>query len=222
MERGAPDFRASPEPRPHRSWAATERDVGRACRGGRHFFQFLRSRLVYPGCSEFQMPVELDPKIAEDIAFSAIGRLQPMRGGKVVSSRAALRATVLEAIHEAYELGVLAAEKRQFAGFTPPGSENRPAWMDIRLDSPEGLAAHEIRIQPVVLRSLLEAGFRCLGNVRWVSSRELRRLRYVGIKTAQELRDILRRMEHGGLPESACGENRKPCIGIHPTSMVSS
>jgi hypothetical protein len=48
------------------------------------------------------MPVELDPKIAEDVVFSAIGRLQPMRRGKVVSSRAALRATILDAIQEAY------------------------------------------------------------------------------------------------------------------------
>jgi hypothetical protein len=70
--------------------------------------------------------------------------------------------------------------------------------MDIRLDSPEDLAAHEISIQPVVLKSLLGAGFRCLGDLRWVSSRELWRLRYVGIKTAQDLRDVLRRMECGG------------------------
>jgi hypothetical protein len=85
-----------------------------------------------------------------------------------------------------------------FGELMRPGRENRPAWMDIRLDSPEDLPALEISIQPVVLKSLLDAGFRCLGDLRWVSSRELRRLHYVGIKNAQQLRDVLRRMEHGG------------------------
>jgi hypothetical protein len=147
---------------------------------------------------EVQMPDELDRKIAEDVVFSAIGRLQPMRSGRVVSSRAALRATILDAIQEAYAIGVLAAEKRHFGELTRPGGANRPAWMDIRLDSPEELAAHEISIQPVVLNSLLDAGFRCLGDLRWLSNRELRQLHYIGIKNAQQLRDVLRRMEHGG------------------------
>jgi hypothetical protein len=70
--------------------------------------------------------------------------------------------------------------------------------MDIRLDGPEELAAHKISIQPVVLKSLLGAGFRCLGDLRWVSNRELRQFRYIGIKNAQQLRDILQRMEQRG------------------------
>jgi hypothetical protein len=143
------------------------------------------------------MPDELDRKIAENVVLSAIGRLQPMRGGKVVSSRAALRAVILDAIQEAYEIGVLAAEKRQFGELTRRGSANRPAWMDIRLDSPEDLAAHKISIRPVVLKSLADAGFRCLGDLRWISNRELRQLHYIGIKTAQQLRNVLRRMENG-------------------------
>jgi hypothetical protein len=120
------------------------------------------------------MPDELDRKIAEDVAFSAIGRLRPMRGGKIVFVEAPLRAVILDAIQEAYEIGVLAAEKRQFGELTRPGNANRPDWMDIRLDSPEDLAGHKIRLQPVVLKSLLSAGFRCLGDLRWVSNRELR------------------------------------------------
>jgi hypothetical protein len=143
------------------------------------------------------MPEELDRKIAEKVVFSAIGRLQPMRGGKIVSSRAALRATILEAIQEAYEIGVLAAEKWQLGELMRPGSASRPAWMDVRLDSPEELAAHEISIQPMVLKSLLGAGFRCLGDLRWVSSRELRQLRCIGIKNAHQLRNVLQRMENG-------------------------
>lgn len=144
------------------------------------------------------MPDEPDRKIADDIAFSAIDRLRPMRGGKVVSSRAALRTAILDAIQEAYEIGVLAAEKRQLGELMRPGSASRPAWMDILLDSPEDLAAHRISIQPVVLKSLLDAGFRCLGDLRWVSNRELRQLHYIGIKNAQQLRDVLRRMEQRG------------------------
>jgi hypothetical protein len=69
--------------------------------------------------------------------------------------------------------------------------------MDIRLDSPEDLAAHKISIRPVVLKSLADAGFRCLGDLRWISNRELRQLHYIGIKTAQQLRNVLRRMENG-------------------------
>ena len=144
------------------------------------------------------MPDELDRGIAERVTFGAIGRLLPMRGGKVVTSRAALRPVILDAIQEAYEIGILAGEKRRFGEITRPGSANRPAWMDIRLDSPEELAAHEISIQPVVLKSLLGAGFRCLGDLRWVSNRELRQFHYIGIKNAQKLRDVLRRMEGGG------------------------
>jgi hypothetical protein len=154
------------------------------------------------------MPDELDRKIADDVVFSAIGRLRPMRGGKVVSSRAALRAAILDAIQEAYQIGVLAAEKRQFGELTRQGSANRPAWMDIRLDSPEDLAGNKISIRPVVLKSLLGAGFRCLGDLRWVSNRELRRLHYIGIKNAQQLRDVLRRMEHGDGSGLSGGEKR--------------
>jgi hypothetical protein len=56
--------------------------------------------------------------------------------------------------------------------------------------------------------TLLDAGFRCLGDLRWVSNRELRQFHYIGIKSAQQLRDILRRMEHGGAPDSGGGEKR--------------
>jgi hypothetical protein len=143
------------------------------------------------------MPDELDRKIADDVAFSSIGRLRPMRGGKVVSSRATLRATILGrdpgGLRNRY-----AGEKRLFEELTRPGIANRPVWMDIRLDTPEDLAAHKISIRPVVLKSLLDAGFRCLGDRRGVSNRELRQLHHIGIKNAQQLRYVLRRMEHDG------------------------
>lgn len=70
--------------------------------------------------------------------------------------------------------------------------------MDIRLDRPQELAAHKIRFKPVVLKSLLDAGFRCLGDLRRVSNRELMQFHYIGLKNAQQLRDVLRRMELRG------------------------
>jgi len=141
------------------------------------------------------MPEELNREIADWVAISAIGCLRPMRGGKVVTATAVLRPVILDAIQEAYEIGILAAEKRQLGELTRPGSPNRPVWIDIRLDSPEELAAHQISVQPVVLRSLLDAGIRRLGDLRWLSNRELRQLRYVGIKTAQYLRNVLQRFD---------------------------
>jgi hypothetical protein len=67
--------------------------------------------------------------------------------------------------------------------------------MDIRLDNAESLATHKIRFKPVVLKSLHDAGYRCIGDLRWVSNRELMQFHYVGIKTAQQIRAILRRLD---------------------------
>ena len=70
--------------------------------------------------------------------------------------------------------------------------------MDIRLDNTESLATHKIRFKPVVLKSLLDAGFRCIGDLRWVPNRELMQFHYVGIKTAQRIRALLRRLDRSG------------------------
>ena len=59
--------------------------------------------------------------------------------------------------------------------------------MDIRLDDPDG--------QPVVLMSLLGAGYRCLGDLRWAAGRELMNLHYVGFKLAVQIRAVVRRFE---------------------------
>jgi hypothetical protein len=67
--------------------------------------------------------------------------------------------------------------------------------MDIRLDDPEDLARNHTRFQPVVLRSLLGAGYRRLGDLRWVPSRELMNLHYVGFKWAAKIRAVVRRLE---------------------------
>lgn len=99
--------------------------------------------------------------------------------------------------NEAHEIGFLAGQKEQYGGLTPPGSPDRPAWMDIRLDDPEGLARNNIRFQPVVMRSLLGAGYRRLGELRWVPSRELMNMHYVGFKWAGKIRAVIRRFESG-------------------------
>jgi hypothetical protein len=70
--------------------------------------------------------------------------------------------------------------------------------MDIRLDDPDNLDRNHIRFQPVVLRSLLGTGYRCLGDLRWVPSRELMNLHYVGFKWAGYIRTVIRRFELGG------------------------
>ena len=76
--------------------------------------------------------------------------------------------------------------------------------MDIRLDDPEDLARNHIRFQPVVLRSLLDAGYRRLGDLRWVPRRELMNLHYVGFKWAAQIRAVVQRFEWDGAeqPES--------------------
>jgi len=70
--------------------------------------------------------------------------------------------------------------------------------MDVRLDNAEILATHRIRFKPVVVKSLLDAGYRCIGDLRWVPNAELRQLHYVGIKTAQQIRAVLRRLDRSG------------------------
>ena len=47
----------------------------------------------------------------------------------------------------------------------------------------------------MVLRSLLSAGYRRLGDLRWVPSRELMNLHYVGFKWAAQIRAVVRRFE---------------------------
>jgi hypothetical protein len=102
------------------------------------------------------------------------------------------RETILLAAQEAYEIGVLAGRKEQNEQLT---TSDKPSWMEIPLDDAESLAQHKIRFKPVVLKSLLGAGYRFLGDLRWVPNRELTAFHYIGIKTAQQIRAVLRRFE---------------------------
>ena len=98
---------------------------------------------------------ELDPAVAEDLVDIALGSLPLTRGNQVLCTKRQLRECMLRLTREAYASGFLSGEKRQF-GSLDPG--RRPGWMDIRLDDPKDLARHNIRLRPVVLRSLTGAG----------------------------------------------------------------
>jgi hypothetical protein len=67
--------------------------------------------------------------------------------------------------------------------------------MDIRLDDAATLARHQLRLRPIVLTSLLGAGYQCLGDLRWVPGPQLTRLFYVGLKTVRQIRDVVERLE---------------------------
>jgi hypothetical protein len=105
------------------------------------------------------MPSELDPKIADTLAFGAIVGLWLSRGGKVLCTRQVLKQAFLAVAQEAYAIGFLAGQEMRLRENTCPGSADRPSWMDIRLDDPAALATHHFRLRPIALRSLLDAGY---------------------------------------------------------------
>jgi len=70
--------------------------------------------------------------------------------------------------------------------------------MDVRLDDQAAMATHHLRLRPIVLRSLLDAGYQCLGDLRWVPMQQLIGLFYIGRKTAKQIRAIVERLEREG------------------------
>jgi hypothetical protein len=141
------------------------------------------------------MPVRLDARLAGKIVDSAMSRLHSTPGNKILCTKEALKQAILAALSEAHEIGFLAGHKEQYAELTRPGSPDRPAWMDIRLDDPGDLARNHVRFKPVVLKSLVDAGYRCLGDLRWVTNRELTDLHYIGFKTARQILAVVHRFE---------------------------
>jgi len=138
------------------------------------------------------MPREIDSRIADHLVSTAISSLDSPRGSKVVCTKRALDAALRAAVREAHEIGFLAGQQERYANHTRPGSPARPAWMDIPLDH---WKEHGIRLKPVVLQSLIAAGYRRLGDLRWMPERQLIGLHYVGIKTARALRAVVQRFE---------------------------
>lgn len=146
------------------------------------------------GAAAIRMEIKLDAKLADGIAESAISYLHATQGNKILCTRDVAKRVILAAIEEAHEIGFLAGQEDQFAELFKPGSPDRPAWMDIRLDAEE-LARHHLRFNPIVLRSLAGAGYRCVGDLRWVPNRKLTELHYIGRKTARKLVAVVRRFE---------------------------
>jgi hypothetical protein len=138
------------------------------------------------------VPEELDPAIAEDLVDSAMGFLPLTCGNKVLCTKRQLQECMSRLAQQAYATGFLLGQKEQ-PHFL--GTGRRPAWMDIHLDDPQDLAKHNIRLRPIVLRSLVGAGYRCLGDLCWVPDHELRKLFYVGRATTRELRSIIRQFQ---------------------------
>jgi len=137
---------------------------------------------------------EIDPAVAEDLVGMALCSLPLARGNRVVCTKRQMRECMLRLAQEAYSTGFLLRQKEQFELLGP---RQRPDWMDIRLDDPQDLAKHEIRLRPVVLRSLVGAGYRRLGDLVWVPDHKLRKLFYVGRITIREIRSIIREFRTG-------------------------
>ena len=120
---------------------------------------------------------------------SAISRLNPT-GNKVLCTRQAMHDALLKVAQEVHAIGFLAGSKERERN----RHESRPAWMNIQLDE-AALAKHHLHLKPVVLKSLHDAGYRCIGDLRWIPGRQLRGLYYIGIKTARQIVGIVRQCE---------------------------
>jgi hypothetical protein len=114
---------------------------------------------------------------------------------KVLCTKRQLSECLVALAHEAYALGFLSDQTEQFESLVATGAAERPAWMDLPLDAPETFVKHGLRLRPVVVRSLADAGDRTLGDLCWVSEYELRKLFYLGRITAREIRTVIRNLQ---------------------------
>jgi hypothetical protein len=131
------------------------------------------------------MPEQLDPAIAENLASGAMRYLPLTPGNKVICTKRQLQECLVTLAQEAFAMGFLSGQQEHFSSLVLSNVTQRPAWMDIRLDDLNALASHGFRLRPVVVRSLVAAGYRELGDLCWVSDYELRKLFYIGRKTAR-------------------------------------
>jgi hypothetical protein len=151
--------------------------------------------LAGTGAIQFHMPSELDPKIADSLVLTAVSSLWALPSEKILCTRRALKQAFLAVAQEAYGIGFLAGQEIRLCESTAPGSADRPSWMDVRLDDEAALAPHRLRLRPIVLRSLLSAGYQYLGDLRWVPIQQLIGLFYIGRKTAKQIRAVVERLE---------------------------
>jgi hypothetical protein len=137
------------------------------------------------------MPEQLDPAVAENLANGAMRYLPLTPGNKILGTKRQLQECLVALAQEAYAMGFLSGQKEHFSLLVFSGAAQRPAWMDIRLDNLSALASHGFRLRPAVLRSLIGAGYHQLGDLCWASDHELRKLFYVGRKTARHIRTVI-------------------------------
>ena len=142
------------------------------------------------------MPEQLDPVVAENLASGAMRYLPLIPGNKVICTKRQLQECLVTLAQEAFAMGFLSGQKEYFSSLVLSRSDTqRPAWMGIRLDDLNALASHGFRLHPVVVRSLVAAGYRELGDLCWVSDYELRKLFYIGRKTARQIRNVIRQLQ---------------------------
>lgn len=141
------------------------------------------------------MRKEIDPRIAENIVTTAVSRVWATPSDRIVCTRRILREAIAAAIQNAFEIGFLAGREADLRDSTRPGSADRPQWMDTSLDDKAAMAALQIWLRPIMLRSLHEAGYHCLGDLRWVSLDQLIQVFYIGRKTAKRIRAAIERLE---------------------------
>jgi hypothetical protein len=126
-------------------------------------------------------------------------------GNKVICTKRQLQECLVTLAQEAFAMGFLSGQKEYFSSLVLGSVTQRPPWMDIRLDDLNALARHGFRLRPVVVRSLVAAGYRELGDLCWASDYELRKLFYVGRNTARRIRTIVRRLQMQPLEPAQVG-----------------
>jgi hypothetical protein len=154
------------------------------------------------------MPEQLDPVVAENLASGTMRYLPLTPGNKILCTKHQLQECLVTLAQEAYAMGFLSGQKEQFSTLVSSGVAQRPAWMDIRLDNLSALASHGFRLRPVVLRSLIGAGYHQLGDLCWASDHELRELFYVGRKTARHIRTAVRQLQTRPLEPGPAGDSQ--------------
>ena len=148
---------------------------------------------------------QLDPVVAENLASGAMRYLPLTPGNKVICTKRQLQECLVTLAQEAFAMGFLSGQKEYFSSLVLGSVTQRPPWMDIRLDDLSALARHGFRLRPVVVRSLIAAGYRELGDLCWASDCELRKLFYIGRKTARQIRTIVRQLQNHPLEPAQVG-----------------
>jgi hypothetical protein len=138
---------------------------------------------------------QIDPRIAENIITTAISRVWSLPSDRIICTRRGLREAVAAAIQDAYVIGFLAGQEADLREVCRTGSPHRPPWMDIRLDDRAAMYALRLRLWPIMLRSFHNAGYHCLGDLRWVPLERLIQVFYVGRKTAKQIRAVIEMLE---------------------------